>query len=126
MTHLLVSEIFPPRTGGSGRWFWETYRRLPRQDYVIAAGDDPRAADFDRTHDLRVHRLPLTLPAWGLRSRQGLAGYWGALRGIWPLLGREGVRMVHCGRCLPEGLLGLALKLSRRLPYLCYVHGEDV
>ena len=34
--------------------------------------------------------------------------------------------MVHCGRCLPEGVMGLALKWSHRLPYLCYVHGEDV
>src|SRR5215475_5459482 len=60
MSHLLLSENFPPRTGGSGRWFWETYRRLPRPGYVIAAGQDPRAAAFDRTHDLRVRRLPLT------------------------------------------------------------------
>jgi phosphatidylinositol alpha-1,6-mannosyltransferase len=126
MSHLLLSEIFPPRTGGSGRWFWETYRRLPRQGYVIAAGEDPRAAAFDRTHDLRVRRLPLTLPAWGLRSVQGLSGYWRALKGLRAALCEERVRMVHCGRCLPEGVMALALRLWYRLPYLCYVHGEDV
>ena len=29
MSVLLLSEIFPPQKGGSGRWFWEIYRRLP-------------------------------------------------------------------------------------------------
>src|SRR5205807_7831215 len=75
MTLLLVSDIFPPRTGGSGRWFWEIYRRLPRQQVVVAAGEHPRQEEFDRTHDLRVARLPLTLREWGLLSREGLRDY---------------------------------------------------
>jgi hypothetical protein len=25
---LLIAEVFPPRSGGSGRWLWELYRRL--------------------------------------------------------------------------------------------------
>lgn len=29
MSILLLSEIFPPKHGGSGRWFYELYRRLP-------------------------------------------------------------------------------------------------
>src|SRR5436190_1551916 len=41
-------------TGGSGRWFWEIYRRLPREQVLIAAGENPRQDAFDRTHDLRV------------------------------------------------------------------------
>ena len=36
-TTLLVSEIFPPVHGGSGRWFWEIYRRLPRESYLIVS-----------------------------------------------------------------------------------------
>jgi phosphatidylinositol alpha-1,6-mannosyltransferase len=126
MTTLLLSEIFPPRTGGSGRWFWEIYRRLPRSRVVIAAGEDPRQQEFDRTHDLRLFRLPLTLPAWGLRSLRGLRGYWRALRRLWPLLQAERVTMIHCGRSLPEGVMALALKVATGTPYACYVHGEEV
>jgi phosphatidylinositol alpha-1,6-mannosyltransferase len=33
---------------------------------------------------------------------------------------------VHCGRCLPEGLIALALKLRLGVPYLCYAHGEEL
>jgi phosphatidylinositol alpha-1,6-mannosyltransferase len=34
--------------------------------------------------------------------------------------------MIHCGRCIPEGVMALGLKWWLGLPYLCYVHGEDV
>jgi phosphatidylinositol alpha-1,6-mannosyltransferase len=126
MTCLLISDNFPPRTGGSGRWFWEIYRRVSRQDYVIAAGEDPRQEAFDRTHDLRVTRLPLTLPGWGVRSLASARGYWRAIRALKQLAVREQARIVHCGRCLPEGLMGLALKWWLGLPYICYVHGEEM
>jgi len=123
---LLLSEIFPPKKGGSGRWFWEMYRRFPREDVVIAAGQSPFAEAFDRTHDLSVHRLPLSLTAWGVRSFKGLWGYWRAARAVRKLARREGVGMVHCGRCLPEGVMCLLLKWLSKMPFLCYVHGEDV
>jgi phosphatidylinositol alpha-1,6-mannosyltransferase len=126
VTTLLVSEVFPPQTGGSGRWFWEIYRRLPREDYLIAAGQHPGQTEFDQTHDLRLVRLPLSLPAWGLRSFRGLFGYGRALRRLRPLLRSEQVVAIHSGRCLPEGLMALALKRWVNVPYACYVHGEDV
>jgi phosphatidylinositol alpha-1,6-mannosyltransferase len=122
----LVSDIFPPKTGGSGRWFWEVYRRLPRTSYATAAGEDPRQEDFDRTHDLRVVRLPLTLRAWGIVSVEGLRGYARAIRRLHRLIAQERIEMVHCGRCLPEGVMGLALRLWTGVSYACYVHGEDV
>src|SRR5262249_29575739 len=126
MSILLVSEIFPPRTGGSGRWFWEIYRRLPRGRVVVAAGEHPRQEEFDRVHDLRVARLPLTLRQWGLLSREGLRGYAAAVGRLRSLVREEGVGVVHCARCLPEGVMSLALRWLTGVPYLCYVHGEDV
>lgn len=126
MTTLLVSDNFPPRTGGSGRWFWEIYRRLPREQVVIAAGEHPRQEEFDRTHDLRVARLPLTQREWGLISREGLRDYAAATRRLRRLVQEHDVRAVHCSRCLPEGVMCLALRWLTGVPYLCYVHGEDV
>jgi phosphatidyl-myo-inositol dimannoside synthase len=126
VTSLLLSEIFPPKHGGSGRWFWEIYRRLPRNEFVIAAGENPGQEEFDRSHDLRVTRLPLAMSAWGLRSWQGLRGYWRAVRKLLPLIRAENVRRLHCGRCLPEGVMAWALKWWTGIPYVCYVHGEDV
>jgi phosphatidylinositol alpha-1,6-mannosyltransferase len=126
MRILLLSEIFPPRVGGSGRWFWEIYSRLPRRDVVVAAGADPRHTEFDRTHDLNVERLPLSMPEWGVKSLLGLRGYWKALRRLRGVVARWQPGFIHSGRCLPEGVMALALKRWTGLPYLCYVHGEDV
>jgi phosphatidylinositol alpha-1,6-mannosyltransferase len=123
MSHLLLSEIFPPKTGGSGRWFWEVYRRLPRRDYVIAAGRDPRQEAFDRTHDLRLYRVPLTMKAWGVHSFKGLAGYWRALRALRSVIRAERGEPLHCARCLPEGLMARVLRARSGIPY---VHGEEV
>jgi phosphatidyl-myo-inositol dimannoside synthase len=126
MTTLLVSDIFPPKTGGSGRWFWEIYRRLPRASYLIAAGEDPRQDVFDRSHDLSLVRVPLRLGCWGLASLEGLLGYARSVRALRRVVARERVGMVHCGRCLPEGVMALGLKAWLGVPFACFVHGEDV
>src|SRR4051794_27800477 len=126
MTTLLLSEVFPPQTGGSGRWFWEIYRRLPRDRYLVAAGQGPRQAEFDSTHDLRLWRLPLAQASWGFRSLAGLRGYWRTFRAVRRLVKAEGVRRLHCGRCLPEGWVAWGLRRWLGLPYLCYTHGEEM
>jgi phosphatidylinositol alpha-1,6-mannosyltransferase len=125
-TTLLVSEIFPPAHGGSGRWFWEVYRRLPRSEYAVVAGEYPGQTEFDRTHDLRLFRLPLARRAWGLRSPTGLMGYLRSAARLRRLVRAEGVGMIHCGRCLPEGFTAWLLSRWAGIPYLVYVHGEDI
>ena len=34
--------------------------------------------------------------------------------------------MLHCGRCLPEGIMALGLRELTGVRYACYVHGEDI
>lgn len=126
MKTLLLSEIFPPATGGSGRWFWEVYRRLPRDRFVLAVGEHEGHEAFDATHDLDVIRVPLRSSAWHLRSPTALRFY---LRTVWRLrrLVREhDVGHVHCGRVLPEGWIAWLLRKWTGRPYSCFVHGEDV
>jgi phosphatidylinositol alpha-1,6-mannosyltransferase len=93
---------------------------------VIAAGEDPRQLEFDRTHDLATTRVPLTMRQWGVRSWSGLSGYWGATARLKGLIRKHNVRIIHCGRVLPEGVMALALKWRLGIKYLAYVHGEDV
>jgi len=73
---LLISEIFPPTNGGSGRWFWELYTRLPRNEYMIVAGKTEGDTDFDKTHNLNLTRTNLSSPSWGIKSLTGLKFYW--------------------------------------------------
>src|SRR4051812_25814215 len=98
MKTLLISEIFPPAAGGSSRWFGEIYRRLPRDRYVIAAGQHERQEDFDRRNDLSVVRLPLMLPDWGVLGRPALRAYRGLFSGLRRLVLDHDIQMVHCGR----------------------------
>jgi phosphatidylinositol alpha-1,6-mannosyltransferase len=126
MPTLVISEMFPPRVGGSGRWLWELYRRLPRQEYILAVGQDPRQGAFDRTHDLRLARAPLTLSELGICSFRGLGGYRRALGAVRRIAAGRGIERVHAGRCVPEGWIALFLRWRYDLPYLCYVHGEEV
>lgn len=126
MSLLLITEVFPPRTGGSGRWFREVYGRLPRDRVVVMAGECPGQGAFDDADGPRVVRAPLSLPSWGLMHPASLRGYAGLLARLIRTARAEGATAVHCGRCLPEGLMALALKALGGPPYACYVHGEEI
>jgi phosphatidylinositol alpha-1,6-mannosyltransferase len=59
-------------------------------------------------------------------SVEGLRGYTRAIRHLGRLIAAERIEMVHFGRCLPEGVMALALLIWAGVPYACYVHGEDI
>jgi phosphatidylinositol alpha-1,6-mannosyltransferase len=118
---LLLTENFPPRHGGTCRWFWELYSRLPERARVAAAAL-PGAGAFDRDHPAAVVRLPLDFPSWALIGRAGWRRYRRAAAAVQRELLRAPARAVHAARLLPEGWL------ARRtgLPFACYVHGEEL
>ncbi|AKO52759.1 glycosyl transferase family 1 [Marinobacter psychrophilus] len=123
---LLVSEIFPPTHGGSGRWFWEIYSRFSVGNVACLVGEHPNATVIDSTFPHPIQRFALSSSEWGLRSFSGLRYYlkvWNRLR---KLVKSEGITQIHCGRILPEGLAAMLIKLTHGVPYTCYVHGEDV
>ncbi len=123
---LVISEVFPPRTGGSGRWLWELYRRWPRGSVQVLAGDYAGAAMFDRAHDLPISRMNLTFPSWGIAGFAHVRRYMKAFRRIAETVRNNTIAQIHCGRLLPEGLLALMAKLRFGVPYGCYVHGEEL
>jgi phosphatidyl-myo-inositol dimannoside synthase len=126
MSHLLLAEVFPPRTGGSGRWFWEIYRRLPSQEIVVAAGEMAGQEEFDASHAMRIIRLPLSFPSWGVASLAGLSRYRSLVARLQSLVQHHGVHRIHCGKCLPEGFLAWWIKRRWGVGYLVYVHGEEL
>lgn len=123
---LVATEVFPPQHGGSGRWFWELYRRMPRDRVVIAAGEHALAAEFDAGHDLRLHRLPLKFSTWGIFSRNGSKEHYAAMKRLGAIVDSERPVAMHCGKALPEGTLGWLLKRWKGLPYVVYAHGEEL
>ena len=123
---LLLTENFPPKEGGSGRWFWELYSRLPNDKVLIVANDIPEGREFDKTHELDIVRIELESTEWGLASTKGLGFYWETIRKVLKLIKEHDIKEVHCGRVIPEGVIARALKLLAGARYNCFVHGEDV
>ncbi len=81
---------------------------------------------------LRPHARPEGRPGPAVPAVVGVP-HPGAFRGQCRLLGRlrrlvrsERVSVVHAGKCLPEGLTALGLKAWIGVPYVCYVHGEEM
>lgn len=126
MRYLLLARVFPPRTGGSGRWFWEVYRRLPREMVCVLAGDSPGAAEFDAGHDVRVERLDMDFPDFGMLRPSGLMRYLKLTQEVVPHVRRERQAMIHCGCTWPEGVVAWLLNTLIGTPYLVYVHGEEL
>mgnify|MGYP000224005155 FL=1 len=123
---LLLTENFPPKEGGSGRWFWELYSRLPNDKVLIVANDTPEGREFDNTHELDIVRIELESTEWGLASTKGLGFYWETIHKVLKLIKEHDIEEVHCGRVIPEGVIARALKLLAGARYNCFVHGEDV
>lgn len=126
MTILLVTEIFPPRTGGSGRWLWELYRRLTEVDVHVATTTTAGSKAFDRSSEIPIHRLPLRFSNWGAWDPRGGWRYARAFARLNALVSRIRPDALHCGKCLPEGLLALAVERWRGIPFCCYAHGEEL
>lgn len=125
MKTLVLTQNFPPASGGSGRWFWELYSRLGR-DYIVAANEMTDSELFDSDAPMAIHRLPLYSPQWGVASLQGLKFYWQSFKALKRLVKEQDISYIHCGRVLPEGLMAWMLNKTMGIPYLCYVHGEDL
>jgi len=123
---LVLTENFPPISGGSGRWFWELYSRLPNNDYIIVADDSSEGSEFDKGHHLNVLRVPLNSSEWGFRSWQGIKFYYRAFNQLRKTVKRHNITHIHAGRVIHEGVLAYLLKIFCGIKYICYVHGEDV
>jgi len=59
-------------------------------------------------------------------SLTGLRFYFSVIRHVLKLVKKHDIESIHCGRTLHEGIVALVIKFLTGIPYLCYVHGEDI
>jgi phosphatidylinositol alpha-1,6-mannosyltransferase len=123
---LVISRVFPPEVGGNGRWMWELYSRLPRDEYLIAAGQYPGDQSFDAAHGLSIVRLPLHLDSWGAFGWRRGTAYYGLHSTLRRVVREHKIERVHASNCLPEGFLAWTLRRRIGLPYLVFAHGEEL
>ena len=61
-THLLVTNDYPPKTGGIQVYLHELWRRLPAgRAVVLTASSDPAAAEFDAATNVAIERVKQSL-----------------------------------------------------------------
>lgn len=112
MSHLLVTNDFPPKVGGIQSYLWELWRRLPPGEATVLTTAYPGAEVFDAQQPFRVERIPhaVMLPTPALARR------------IDRLADRVGASIVLLDPALPLGLLGPRLDH----PYGVVLHGAEV
>ena len=112
MTHLLVTNDFPPKVGGIQSYLWELWRRLPPERVVVATTPHPGDRGFDVRQHFRIIRMPhrVLLPHPGLARR------------LRDLAAEVDAGLVILDPALPLGLLGPGL--GRR--YAVILHGAEV
>lgn len=112
--HLLVTNDYPPKTGGIQVYLHELWRRLESgRASVLTASSHPGAAAFDAASGIVVERVP---------ARTLFAPTWGAYRAIESAIDRHQPDLVLIDPAWPLGLLGP--RLSR--PYGVVLHGAEV
>ena len=116
MTHLLVTNDFPPKVGGIQAYLWELWRRMdPETFVVITASSDPGSEQFDReqaARGIRIERVPgrILVPTPGL------------VRRIRATAQRVGASLVVIDPAFPLGVIGPRLGI----PYAVVLHGAEV
>src|SRR5947209_2860500 len=110
--HLLVTNDFPPKTGGIQSYLWELWRRLPPDQTTVLTTPYAGAAAWDRDQPFRVERARqrVLLPTRALRAQ------------IDALAHELDADLVLLDPALPLGLLGPSLER----PYGVVVHGAEV
>lgn len=112
MTHLFVTNDFPPKIGGIQTMLWELWRRLDPASFVVLTTPHPDAAAWDAEQPFRVVRAKerVLLPTPML------------VRQIRRLAAEVDASVVLLDPALPVGLVGPALGL----PYGVVLHGAEV
>jgi phosphatidylinositol alpha-1,6-mannosyltransferase len=115
LSHLLVTNDFPPKDGGIQVYLWELWRRLePGSFTVFTASSHPDSRSFDESlvalgHRVRRSRLPVLGPTPDVVST------------IKRLVAETGADLVVIDPVFPLGLVGPSLGI----PYAVVVHGAE-
>ena len=112
MTHLLVTNDFPPKIGGIQTLLWELWRRLDPDSFAVLTTPHEGAEAWDAQQPFRIERTrePVLLPHPGL------------VRRVDRLAEEIGADTVVLDPALPLGLIGPHLER----PYSVLLHGAEV
>ncbi len=116
MTHLLVTNDFPPKIGGIQSYLWELWSRLDPDTFaVLTARSHPDADAFDREQRARGRHIERTSASVLLPTPP-------LVRRVRELARQRSAGLVVLDPAVPLGLIGPHLGL----PYAVVLHGAEV
>ena len=112
MTHLLVTNDYPPKVGGIQNYLWELWRRLPPAEFAVLTRPHPGDRQWDAGEPYRIvrSRQRFLLPTWPMRNT------------IDDLADEIGAGLVVFDPAVPVGAVGPYL----RHRYSVILHGAEV
>jgi phosphatidylinositol alpha-1,6-mannosyltransferase len=112
VTHLLVTNDFPPKVGGIQSYLWELWRRLPPERFTVLTTPYDGAAAFDAAQAFRVERTraKVLFPTRQVAAR------------IDTLAAETNASLAVVDPALPLAQVGHRLDV----PYAVVVHGAEV
>ncbi len=120
---LLISNDFPPISGGQSRYIYDLWSCLPAGEVVVMAPVAEGAEEVDMALACPVVRVPLRLKGGHFskvyKSLQLLCAAWRFCRA-------NKVRAIHCGQVFSTGFAGYGCRLLCAVPYTVYVYGADL
>jgi len=118
MSHVLITNDFPPKVGGIQSYLYELWRRLDPESFSVLTSAHQGASAFDSLQPFRIERAELPVLAPGM----------GAIRPKWSVLARakklieeQKASLAVIDPALPLGLIGPRLGV----PYALVVHGAE-
>jgi phosphatidyl-myo-inositol dimannoside synthase len=124
---LLLSEIFPPIHGGSGRWFYEVYRRLDPGNFLMVVQESRQdTSEIDSHYPHPILRENLHVDRRILSNWTSIRRYQKISSRLRNIVRQHQVSAIHAGRPLHEGLVARWMNIRYGIPYLCFIHGEDI
>ncbi len=120
---LLVSNDFPPISGGQSRYLYDVWSCLPADQIVVMAPVVSGAEAVDSQLPYPVERVPLRLQG-GRLSKVFKALQ--LLRAALAYCRRHRVRAIHCGQVFSTGFAGRGCRALLGIPYVVYVYGADL
>ncbi len=126
MKTLLISEVFPPRLGGTATLFYKVYSHYPPGEAVVLTDLQPGDENFDKGFSFPVVRVPLSMNEWGFLNPGSVRRYFRHMLQTRTIVRRRQIQIVHCARVMPEGVFAYLLHAVSKTPYCVYAHGEEI
>ncbi len=117
---LLLTDFFPPKTGGIENYLYGLFRNFPHpQDLFVVAQKCPGDLDFDQELPFSVFRrnllIPFLFPQW-------LLTFFFVTR----LVVQKKIDVLLCSRALFPGLVGILIKRILGKPFFVFTYAQEI